>query len=61
MIDFCVVVGLSCEYICDNFMGIFVCVCFSGFELEFNGENCIGIYISIIGKKVIFRYYIFFK
>lgn len=45
MIDLCVVVGLSCEYICDNFMGIFVCVCFSGFELEFNGENCIGIYI----------------
>jgi hypothetical protein len=42
----------GCEHECVNVVGNFYCRCHSGFELDENAQNCIGLYNNLLDRKM---------
>lgn len=72
LIDYCLI--FYCDYICINMRVGFMCVCFDGFEFNYDGKSCIGnvlIYVNFVimmccnynvkYKNSIFFYFLVFK
>jgi len=45
-IDECMVANGGCAHICNNTDGSFSCMCDEGYELDEDGQQCIGMHIN---------------